>query len=211
MTRENKFALIIGFAMLLVVGILMSDHLAEVTRGAPGSIVIDDPMQGVGAYPIEYQPLVAAATMPTVQPLTLPAAAGMTEPVHAVRAGDTLSSIAMQYYGDRHLAAALAEHNGLPNPDRLHQGVRLIIPATLPAMPTSPATTPPTDELTPPTMSEYTVRPGDTLSELAQQLMGSARQTNHLLELNRDRLRTADALTVGTRLRYPVAAASRQP
>ena len=43
MTRENKFALVIGFAMLLVVGILMSDHLAEVARGTPGSIVIDDP------------------------------------------------------------------------------------------------------------------------------------------------------------------------
>ncbi|HCA39713.1 MAG: LysM domain-containing protein [Phycisphaerales bacterium] len=212
MTRENKFALVIGFAMLLVVGILMSDHLAEVARGTPGSIVIDDPMQGVGEYPIEYQPLVAAATGAVDLSLTLPAVAGMTDPVHAVRTGDTMSSIAMQYYGNREFAAALAQHNGLPNPDRLHQGVRLIIPSELTVSDPPPLATAPTVELaSPPTMAEYTVRPGDTLSELAQQLMGSAKQTNRLLELNRDRLRSADTLSIGTRLRYPLAEATGQP
>jgi len=220
MTRENKCALIIGFAMLLVVGILMSDHLAEVARGAPGSIIIEDPMRGIGAFPIEYQTLVATSAWPDEQAPTLPAAAGMADPVHAVRAGDTMSSIAVQYYGDRELAAALARHNGLPNPDRLHLDIRLIIPPRARLEPASsesiqqpaPRLTPATIEvMPPPAMAEYTVRPGDTLSELAQQLMGSARQTDRLLELNRDRLRSADSLAVGTRLRYPRAQATGQP
>jgi len=221
MTRENKFALIIGFAMLLVVGILMSDHLAEVARGAPGRIAIEDPMQGVGAFPIEYQTLVATSAQPSTAPPTLPAAAGMADPMHAVRAGDTMSSIALQYYGDRELAGALAQHNGLPDPDRLHLDVRLIIPdrailGQTTSQPTQQSPSPPastsTVELMPrPTMAEYTVRPGDTLSELAQQLMGSARHTGQLLELNSDRLRSVDALSVGTRLRYPQNSAALQP
>ena len=191
--------------MLLVVGILMSDHLAEVARGAPGSIVIDDPMRGVGDYAIEYQPLLATSAEPPLSSATLPAAAGMSEPVHAVQPGDTMSSIALQYYGNRELAAPLAQHNGLPNPDRLRQGVRLIIPVTLSTPQPTPSET--VEVAPPPPMAEYTVRPGDTLSELAQKLMGSSRQTNRLLELNRDRLRNADALSIGTRLRYPNAAA----
>ena len=55
------------------------------------------------------------------------------------------------------------------------------------------------------TMGEYTVQTGDTLSELAQKLLGSARETERLYELNRDVLRHQDDLRVGASLRYPIS------
>jgi hypothetical protein len=61
-----------------------------------------------------------------------------------------------------------------------------------------------------PNVAEYVVASGDTLSELAQKLMGSARHTNELLSMNKDRVPTADSLRVGTRLRYPVALQASQ-
>ncbi|MCP4759017.1 MAG: LysM peptidoglycan-binding domain-containing protein [Planctomycetes bacterium] len=214
MTQENKFAIIIGFALLLVVGILVSDHLAEVARGAPGSLAARDPLAANDQRAIEYVPLVAvpapatevAQSTESVAGTPLPTAHGLSHPVHIVSAGDTLSSIALRYYGDRTLAADLSVHNGLPNPDKLRAGLRLIIPPTaeMPQSLAAPAILPPADAniQVAQSASEYEVRPGDTLSELAQQLMGSARHTDRLLELNRDRLSSADDLRIGLRLRY---------
>ena len=52
--------------------------------------------------------------------------------------------------------------------------------------------------------SSITVRPGDTLSEIAQKLMGTSRATAALLEINRSVLPDMDALQVGMQLHYPL-------
>lgn len=67
MTREHKLALILGFAVLLVVGILVSDHFstarsavigAEIATGRPGAeSVMQDPLPGAGA-PVQLAGLV---------------------------------------------------------------------------------------------------------------------------------------------------------
>ncbi|MDP7069749.1 MAG: LysM domain-containing protein [Phycisphaerales bacterium] len=219
MTQENKFAIIIGFALLLVVGILVSDHLAEVARGAPGSLAVIDPTASNDHRTIEYLPLVTSpspAPAPAAEAsdaaASLPTNRGLTHPVHIVAAGDTLSGIAAQHYGDRRRATDLAVHNGLPNPNDLREGLRLIIPPSS-LLGTEPEAAPSPPQATGPqaaaairtsrTIREYEVRPGDTLSELAQQLMGSARHTSRLLELNRDRISSADDLRIGIKLRYP--------
>ncbi len=216
MTQENKFAIIIGLALVLVVGILVSDHLAELARGAPGSLVADDPLEPAASGSIEFQVLVSAPRPDHALP-SLPAAAGMADPVHTVAAGDSLSSISAAYYGDVSLAQAIGAHNRLPNPNALLPGQRLIIPdrgvltGTSPtAPPRAPAPAPPQESEPAPrqpsgpgSFDEYVVQPGDTLSELAQTLMGSARHTDALLTLNADRLSSPDALKVGQSLRYP--------
>ncbi|MDP7029077.1 MAG: LysM peptidoglycan-binding domain-containing protein [Phycisphaerales bacterium] len=209
MTQENKFAIIIGFALVLVVGILVSDHLAGIARGAPGSLLASDPLEPGPSSSIEFQVLVAAPTPPQSRP-SLPAAAGMSDPVHTVAAGDSLFSISLAYYGDGTLADAIGTHNRLPNPNALTPGQRLIIPdrgqLTITPPPAGasagPSGEPAVDE---PGWAEYVVQPGDTLSELAQKLMGSARHTADLLSMNADRLRSADALRVGQSIRYPAS------
>ncbi len=220
MTQENKFALIIGFALLLVVGILVSDHLAEVARGAPANLAVKvDPMAAHPAGRIEFQPLLAARSAPEADPLNLtnapePATTG-TDRLHAVGLRETLTSIAVTYYGQPELAMALARHNELPNPDRLKAGVRLIIPPQallLDQQSTNSALAPrDTAANQRDTFTTYTVRSGDTLSELSQQLMGSTRDMNRLISLNPKVLSNPDALRVGMVLRYPTQIAATTP
>lgn len=217
MTQENKFAIVIGFALLLVVGILVSDHLAELARGDAGTLVAIDPLEPNGGI-IEYQPLVHPSPPPTV-PVSehaVPATTGMTVIVHAVGRGETLSQVAFKHYGDRSLANSLGTYNKLPHPDRLVIGQRLLIPnrpeltSLPPTMAAQQSYAVIVESAAVPNVAEYVVAPGDTLSELAQKLMGSARYTNELLSMNKDRIRSADSLQVGTQLRYPVALQASQ-
>jgi len=214
MTQENRFAIIIGFAMLLVVGILVSDHLAEVVRGAPGTMAIEDPLGEAPRGRIEYLPLVATADRPGPSE-AIAVAISMRDPHHRVAAGETMISISSQHYGDPTLAAALARHNAIPDPARLREGTRLMIPPAE-RLTRGPASAPRSTSPAPPvtqtgaspsgaSMLEYEVQSGDTLSELAQQLMGTARATQQLLDLNRDRLSDPDTLAAGVVLRYPAS------
>jgi nucleoid-associated protein YgaU len=61
----------------------------------------------------------------------------------------------------------------------------------------------PADE--PPAVQTYVVRPGDTLSGLAQRFLGSTRRYYELYEANRDVLSDPDTLHPGTVLRIPMA------
>ncbi len=54
-----------------------------------------------------------------------------------------------------------------------------------------------------PEYETYTVRSGDSLSEISQRLYGSARHWRFLYEANRDRIPDPDRLRVGTELRVP--------
>lgn len=68
-----------------------------------------------------------------------------------------------------------------------------------PALAASPAPSPsPTAE-----GRTYTVRPGDSLSSIAEQLYGSGAEWRPIYEANRDRLVSPEALQVGMTLRIP--------
>jgi len=209
LTRENKIALVIGFAILMVVGVLLSDHLAQTVRGDAADLAsIHDPLQ-TPTGTIEFLPLVSVpkpATAPAgAEKPTVATAIEQAPPMHEVRRGETLNNIARQHYGDAGFAEALARYNRLPDPSRLKTGLRLLVPdiAQLDdaAAPAQASTAP--DAPTPPTMQTYRVRSGDTLSELAQKLMGTAKATDRLWALNRSTLDSPDALQPGMELRYP--------
>ena len=83
----------------------------------------------------------AAAEEPTPPPASAsPGAAGAeedaTDPTgeteggqtYVVQSGDTLASIAAEYYGDASLDDFLAEANGITDPESLAVGQRLVIP-----------------------------------------------------------------------------------
>lgn len=214
MTRENKIALVIGFAILLVVGVLLSDHLAQAARGdAADMSSIDDPTKAPPGQGIIFVPLTQGLTesWPAIDESTAPEEPlPLTKledhaPMHIVKAGETLSSIARDHYGDARLASVLATSNPLPDPDNLSVGLRLLIPrqsalpdATVPAN-TLPASTPVT---TMTTFSTYTVKDGDTLSEIAQSLMGTMHAADKLLAMNSTTLKNPRSLRAGMTLRY---------
>ena len=111
------------------------------------------------------------------------------------------------WYDDEALVDALAAYNNLPDPDRLANGMRLVIPertllvALRPMTESSlPATT---VAVAPEAAAELlsmarTPQPGDTLSEIAQKPAGTSRATARLFEFNRSVLPDMDALQVGT-------------
>ena len=49
----------------------------------------------------------------------------------------------------------------------------------------------------------YTVKPGDTLSKIAQELLGNAKSFQRIFEANRDQLSDPDKIKVGQVLKIP--------
>src|SRR3954462_12472349 len=71
---------------------------------------------------------------------------------HVVVAGETLSALALRYYGDPELYRLIATASGIANPNVINVGQRLIFPD----------------------FTRYTVVAGDTLSALALRFYGDA-------------------------------------
>ena len=244
MTRENKVALVVGFALVLFVGILVSDHLskAQTQRSAnfvPASSQRDSVDRRAARLtdlaatdaraarpaprpePAPSIPEVGEPRDPLPSPLTdpLPSLGALPQPepalfrTHEVRSGESLSAVAHRYYGDVGLTEALAEYNGITDPDMLWAGRKLKVPAAgdLTGNPAASEPPPLTAAATPPpeTAGEtaphgtYRVRVGDSLSTIAQRFLSSAGQWRRLYELNRDVISDPDEVRAGTLLKVP--------
>jgi len=264
MTRENKLALVVGFALILLVGILISDHFsvarnqasADLSGGVldpltraladqPGLITLNsparlDPPRGAGMdgaasaspppAPSEesesFTPVYMAADSPPVQTtaevigLRDTQAADLPFTYHELRPRETLAAVCRLYFGDAALAGELASYNGIDNPDAVTAGRRLRIPKkagvlirgdqTLASMP--PATPPVTEPTAAnaagaakpaQTYATYTIKKGDVLSRLSQELLGTSKRMKELVELNRDVIRNPDRLIPGTVIKVP--------
>ena len=213
MSRENKLALIIGFGLVLFVGVLISDHLSEANRQVTADLAMAvDPLldEDDGATLVEFDPI----RPPSIEVVVVePTPAPSDHHMHVVREGETLNAIGRLWYGDETSASMLAIYNNLPDPDHLVPGTRLIMPpisepvpdtlvatASIRPFPAAPPAAPPAPPT--PELDVYTVQPGDTLSQIAQKLLGTSRATPQLFELNRDVIGNMDALQVGMELRY---------
>jgi len=144
MTRENKLALVIGFGLMLFVGILVSDHFSA-QRFDPATVAEAQPkttetepvqLDAVGGDALVQVNLGkdGTSTLPdAVDPGTLvfvdPAAPQEGLPVevakadgtpvkfHKVQKGETYWSIAAREYGDGSLATKLQDYNKAVSPD----------------------------------------------------------------------------------------------
>ena len=153
MTRENKLALVIGFGLMLFVGILVSDHfsaqrfnpvdVAQASNGVepPTKIDIEPvglPGQSGTSNPSGTQiasgdgagPLVPGPMKIEEAPVTTVPGEGVPVRFHKVDKGDTYWSIAAKEYGDGSLASKLQDYNKAAAPDaaRLTLGAELRIP-----------------------------------------------------------------------------------
>lgn len=112
------------------------------------------------------QLLIPVGTQPPTPPPTVPV-------FYLVRPGDTLASIARQFGTTWQ---AIAQANNIQNPNRIYAGMYLIIPTGTPQPPPNP------------TIIQYVVRPGDTLSSIARQFnttVSSILQFNNIPNPNR--------------------------
>jgi LysM repeat protein len=144
MTRENKLALVIGFGLMLFVGILVSDHFsaqrfdpATVAEAQPKTAETE-PVQldavggdalvqvnlgkdGTSTLPDAVDPgtLVLGDPTPPQEGLIIEVAKTDGTPVkfHKVQKGETYWSIAAREYGDGSLATKLQDYNKAVSPD----------------------------------------------------------------------------------------------
>ena len=154
MTRENKLALVVGFGLILLVGILISDHfstarsqeaakltevldpLVEQQLENPDLIAVREAVTPIPRDPLAPGPHGGGDDRVTIgQPMIVHNGLDPDETTqlpyvfHEVRNGESLSAICGLRYGDRSLAHKLALYNELANPDLVRAGYRLRIPS----------------------------------------------------------------------------------
>lgn len=154
MTRENKLAIVIGFGLLLFVGILVSDHLsarsAHIANPQTTAVRLDPPSGLPGAEPRSFgsgvEPALpgrptdgefgiddgnrnghAPSQQPPSEPQVLIQAPVAKERMHAIAKGETLGDVAKRYYGKRSLGVKLAEFNAV-DASRLKIGQQIKVP-----------------------------------------------------------------------------------
>ena len=149
---------------------------------------------------------------------------------HIVKSGENLPVIAKLYYGqeegNRHVVIQKlyeANKNVLKSPDQVNVGDKLIIPALGTMLDPSAGVVKapnPTqgllqkfsgilekvDEKEAASISEYseyTVQEGDSLWAIAQQTLGDGNRYSEIVKLNKDKIKNASEVAVGTRLKIP--------
>ena len=179
------------------------------------------------------RPVAVVEPAPALAPTAKPAAARAGSTSHVVQKGETLAVIAKKYYGPeegnrRAVIQKLYEANKdvLASPDKVTIGNKLVIPAMAGTQTPSASETllkkftnmfekpsdqpkalrpvpAPTSVLSRGSTKEYVVQPGDNLWKIAEKTMGDGKQFNKLVELNKNRLKSADDLMVGMKLVVP--------
>jgi nucleoid-associated protein YgaU len=273
MTRENKLALVIGFGLILFVGVLVSDHfstaskqqVADLSRGEPPLVaatlvkpqIIDLDPVGYGRkestpdaghstsqqaaegqvqsitdgtasptdpnyVPPGFEQVLRMPEQPvdrvTVEELPQRLVESQTVAFHDVTAGQTLYSICMAHYEDPSLVQALARFNQLGDARNMKVGRRLRIPQASflrgEAREVSSSKAQGHDGGTGTTSKSgaytlYTVKSNDTLSRIAQQMLGSRGRVQELIDLNQDLLDDPNQLKVGAQIRVPARSQAR--
>lgn len=144
---------------------------------------------------------------------------GVDYPVHVVKKGDSLWAIAEHYYNDGTLFTKLAAFNaGRTGPDgTLRVGATLLIPSREVLTGEKSAAAPrasrrreparggeqSASSRRAPATKRYTVKSGDTLSEISQAMLGTSKRWREILDLNKDVLDDAESLRVGMTIKIP--------
>jgi nucleoid-associated protein YgaU len=135
--RSRGGAAVLVAAVLAVVGFAAGYGLAPsgssgtsaADRSAVTALTVQRDQERAAAEQVRRQ--LAAAQHPATAPVRSPVAGRAATRVvtYRVRAGDTLSALAVSFYGNPRFAALLAKANKLANPDQLNAGGTLVVPA----------------------------------------------------------------------------------
>ncbi len=191
MTREQKLALIIGFSLVLLVGVLVSDHLS----GARNSHLAEVGDALTGSSPPEF-----------VDPL--PDALAQSDPVEQIApALETRAASAP----DRRVA-----DNGTSPSETFINNLRQRWAANAPAIPAAqpetretryepPIADPLVNDSRRTAVQTYRIKPGDSLWAIAQRHYGDSALAKKLADYNveRGRLRDPDTIRVGSSILLP--------
>ncbi len=198
MTREHKISLIVGFALVLLVAVAVSDHLSN-ARSATLETDMLTADAGWSASP---------ASLPASTPIDVYAPAPAN-----VRVADTPRSTDQPNPGpiERGLAAANEAKDSTPTRaadflDRLRNRFEAM-PLAMETDRAQPIQKTPTTTATLPTADIpvvwHSVEEGDSLWSIAQRHYGDGSLAGRLAEFNGSRAANPDLIRVGVRLRIP--------
>lgn len=133
-----------------------------------------------------------------------------SQPVrHIVAKNESLFAIAKRYYGDGGKWRRIAEANPgkVSESGGIREGVTLVIPGAEAPAGESPRSSPerngPVERVIASAASQYTVKKNDSLSEIAQRLLGSSKRMGEIVAANRGRINDPDDIRVGMVLTIP--------
>jgi len=135
---------------------------------------------------------------------------------HKIQEGDSLRSIAQEYYGSARYWDTILAANPAVNPRRLRIGQTILLPPLKTPAARSKAGYRPGPRVPVPhqqtTSSEtrlYVVRAGDTLAGIAHRELGDAFRWREIYKLNQEQLSAPNRLRIGMRLRIPLHTSTR--
>ena len=223
MTRENKIALVIGFALVLFAGILVSDHFSTANSEQPAGLLPQEPIAAgiVGSPRLvdpQGKPNHRESSRQVAKEMTTQGhselrrrSQGIPPPevsLHDVKPGESLRAICRRYYGNADLADPLARYNGVSDPNVLCVGRQLRIPSAAVLLDPAARWTAKQEHTNAARSTDarfvtYTIKPGESLSEIAKRLLNSAARWEQLYELNRHVLSDPDEIRAGTVITIP--------
>ena len=220
MTRELKLSLIIGFSLVLLVAVLISDHLGRgdriVLAGAPDDLP-------AGITPINHRQAThddiadRFAISPNVQTPTQP-----IDPER--RLEKDVPATAVLARTDRQPAATetpggSTDVHGFPpgmfvtvdDPIVINQSGGVGVKPDLARAPelTTPSRNDPRQSTTPTETAWVTVAQGETLFKIATRHLGNGHRWREIAELNADRVGKDGSVRAGVRIRVPVTPSSK--
>jgi nucleoid-associated protein YgaU len=188
-TREHKLALIVGFALVLVVGIAISDHFSKARTGKPGTNLTAGNPDSFGATGGGLDKQIGPPEAPQVTPDRGTLSKASHEP-------DVITIDPQS--GKAGISSADSAHRGADGSDRIsdeshaREPKPLAQPEPMPAKPISRGT-----------LRKYDVKPKDTLYKLAQSSYNDGRLWQELAEYNKGRIGPDNSLRLGTTLLIP--------
>jgi len=226
MSRELKLALILGFAAVMVVGVLLSDHMSgarqarieERTLSTPPLALTtpSGPAYAPLAAPEEREQQLAQTLPETTPPVAADQPAPAQEPPVTIAMGDEpviADEPAVETLADAGRTSALddflawSEKQGVRF-DQIKPSVPLAeTDARKPAPPRSTLPSPETLRTPAPSGAEttHTVEEGETLWAIAERYYGDGAQYKRIEEANKGRLGKGDSLYVGAKIVIPGA------
>jgi LysM repeat protein len=174
-----------------LVGIVIVAHIAAV-----GSVALIQGCGTVSPRPSPREPVVMEPVVPEpvpVAPAPQPAREWTAETTtYVVRKGDSLSVIANRYGFS---TAEIAALNAMQNPNMIRVGQKILLPGTVDLGETKPVRTAASVK-PPPGGSVYTVKAGDTLSEIAKRYGVTVKALRDANGISGDRILVGQTLAI---------------